>query len=80
MDHDRETPERTIVRKFLYGLPSGIAELARVSRSNTLEEAIDAAISAESSKRMRRKKRDEAHLLEMIGDLKEEIQVLKAEF
>src|SRR6266508_2351620 len=29
---------------------------------------------------MGRKKRDEAHLLETIGDLKEEIQVLKAEF
>ncbi len=45
-----------------------------------MEEAIDAAISAESSKRMGRKKRDEAHLLETIGDLKKEIQVLKAEF
>ena len=29
---------------------------------------------------MRRKKRDKAYLLETIGDLKEEIQVLKAEF
>ncbi len=29
---------------------------------------------------MGRKKRDEAHLFETIGDLKEEIQVLKAEF
>ena len=29
---------------------------------------------------MERKKRDEAHLLETIGNLKEEIQVLKAEF
>jgi len=58
VDPQKRTPTRTVVRKFINSLPSKYVKMLTIMGSDTLDEAIEAAIDVEASQRVKARKRD----------------------
>jgi len=77
VDLQRRTPIRTIIRKFVNSLPLKYVELLTIMESNTLEEAVEAAMDVEASQKVKARKRDQAYMVDTIEELRQEVHNLQ---
>ena len=76
VDPYKNTPSRTIIRKFINSLPSKFMKLLMIIGSPNLDEVIEAALDVEASQKVKARKRDQAYIVDTIEKLQQEVHNL----
>ncbi len=77
VDSQKRTPIRTIIQKFINFLPPKYMELLTIIGSNTLKEAVEAAMDVKASQKVKACKKDQAYIVDTIEELYQKVHNLQ---
>ncbi len=77
MDSQKRIPIKSIIWKFINSLPPKYVKLLTIIGSNTLKEAVEAAIDVEANQKVKAHKKDQAYMVNTIEELHQEVHNLQ---